>query len=171
MNDFTPNADEVLTRNAGYSLHFEHADLDIPPSRNLAVVTCMDARIDVYSALGLNIGEAHIIRNAGGLATTDDAIRSLMISQFALGTREVLVIGHTDCGMQTLAGDNGEKFLGAIERETGFRPAFELGGFDDVEANVRAMVTTVLDSPFVPHKDNVRGFVYQVEDGRLVEVS
>lgn len=162
------NVEQVLTSNAQYGLDFAHAHLAMPPSRSLAVVTCMDARIDVYSALGLNIGEAHIIRNAGGL--TGEAIRSLMISQFALGTREVLVIGHTDCGMQTIAGGAGEQFLDNIERETGSRPDFDLGAFESVEDHVRAMVQTVLDSPFVPHKDVVRGFVYQVETGKLVEV-
>ncbi|MFT2015433.1 beta-class carbonic anhydrase [Streptomyces sp. 796.1] len=157
--------DEYLTNNATYAATFS-GPLPLPPSRHVAVVACMDARLNVYAALGLKEGEAHVIRNAGG-AVTENEIRSLAISQRLLGTREIVLIHHTDCGMLTFTDD---AFRQQIEEETGIRPAWAAEAFDDVERDVRQSVRRIKASPFVPHTDQVRGFVFDVATGRLNEV-
>jgi carbonic anhydrase len=157
--------DELLAANARYAETFS-GPLPLPPSRQVAVLACMDARLDVYRALGLAEGEAHVIRNAGGVVT-DDEIRSLAISQRLLGTKEIVLVHHTDCGMLTFTD---EDLLGAIERDTGVRPAWSCESFTDLEEDVRASIQRILDSPFVPVKDSVRGFVFDVATGRLTEV-
>lgn len=160
--------DELLRNNAAYAAAFEHGELPAPPAKPVAVLTCMDARIDPHRMLGLAEGDAHVIRNAGGVAN-DDAIRSLVVSQRKLGTREVLVILHTDCGMRTFVED---EFVGELEAETGVCPAWETTAFHDaIETDVRRAVERVRSSPFLPHVDAVRGFVYEVGTGRLREVS
>ncbi|MGD0196839.1 MAG: carbonic anhydrase [Solirubrobacteraceae bacterium] len=161
------NTDELLANNADYASSFELGDLPIPPARKVAVVACMDARLNVFGALGLQEGDAHVIRNAGG-AVTDDAIRSLAISQRLLGTEEIILIHHTDCGMVTFKEDD---FKHSIETETGIRPQWAAEAFSDIEADVRQSIARIKASPFVPHKDSIRGFVYEVETGRLREVS
>ena len=138
----------------------------MPPGKQIAIVTCMDARLETGALLGLQEGDAHVIRNAGGVIT-DDAIRSLTISQRLLGTREIMLIHHTDCGMLTFTdGDLKEKILA----ETGIRPPFSLEAFSDVDADVRQSLARIKASPFIPHRDDVRGFVYEVESGNLREV-
>ena len=159
--------DELLSRNESYAAGFEKGGLGAPPARRVAVLTCMDARLDPTRFLGLQVGDAHVIRNAGGLAT-DDAIRSLAISQHLLGTDEVMVIHHSRCGMLGL--DDGE-FADRLEREAGQRPSWSAGGFEDLEEDVRESVRRIRESPFLPSTENVRGFVYEVETGRLREVS
>jgi carbonic anhydrase len=139
----------------------------MPPSSKLAVVACMDARLDVYRLLGLELGEAHVVRNAGGVVT-DDALRSLVISQRLLGTREIVLIHHTDCGMLTFRND---ALKDEITSETGIRPRFALEAFPDPDEDVRQSIARLLACPFLPHKDAIRGFVYEVETGRLREVS
>jgi carbonic anhydrase len=162
------NTDELLDNNAAYVAAFgAKADLPLPPARRTAVVACMDARINVYGALGLSEGDAHVIRNAGGVVT-DDAIRSLTISQRLLGTEEIVLIHHTGCGMLTFSD---EDFKASIEQETGIRPAWAAEAFGDLEGDVRQSIARVKASPFIPHKDSIRGFVYEVETGRLREVS
>ncbi|MDA8285785.1 MAG: carbonic anhydrase [Actinomycetota bacterium] len=158
--------DEVVANNAAYAARLAERALPAPPRRRIAVLTCMDARIDPARALGLADGDAHVIRNAGGVAT-DDALRSLVLSQRLLGTEEVMVIHHTECGMEGLADGELED---AIERETGRRPAFSFGGFDDVERDVREAVRRLQASPFLPSK-RIRGFVYDVRTGALREVA
>jgi carbonic anhydrase len=159
--------DRLLANNAAYAEAYEHGALPAPPAKPVAVLTCMDARIDPHRMLGLAEGDAHVIRNAGGVAN-DDAIRSLVVSQRKLGTREVLVILHTDCGMRTFVED---AFAEQLEAETGTRPAWQTTAFHtDIEADVRRAVARVRSSPFLPHRDAVRGFVYEVETGRLREV-
>ena len=159
--------DELLENNARYAEGFDKGDLPIPPGRGLAVVACMDARLNVPALLGIAEGDAHVIRNAGGVVT-DDAIRSLVISQRLLGTREVMLIHHTDCGMLTFRDD---EVKDAIEADTGLRPAFALEAFGDLEGDVRQSIGRVRANPFVPHKDAVRGFVYDCASGRLGEVA
>ncbi len=159
--------DELLENNARYAEDFDKGDLPIPPGRGLAVVACMDARLNVPALLGIAEGDAHVIRNAGGVVT-DDAIRSLVISQRLLGTREVMLIHHTDCGMLTFRDD---EVKDAIEADTGLRPAFALEAFGDLEGDVRQSIGRVRANPFVPHKDAVRGFVYDCASGRLGEVA
>jgi carbonic anhydrase len=159
--------DELLQNNARYAESFDKGDLPLPPARKLAIVACMDARLDVHRMLGLEEGEAHVIRNAGG-GVTDDAIRSLAISQRLLATEEIILIHHTDCGMLTFTDD---QVKGQIEAETGIRPAFALEAFASPEADVRQSMARIQASPFVVHKDRVRGFVYDVKTGRLNEVS
>ena len=159
--------DELLENNARYAEDFDKGDLPIPPGRGLAVVACMDARLNVPALLGIAEGDAHVIRNAGGVVT-DDAIRSLVISQRLLGTREVMLIHHTDCGMLTFRDD---EVKDAIEADTGLRPAFALEAFGDLEGDVRQSIARVRANPFVPHKDAVRGFVYDCASGRLGEVA
>ena len=139
----------------------------MPPARKVAVIACMDARLNVYGALGLAEGDAHVIRNAGGVVT-DDAIRSLAISQRLLGTEEIILIHHTGCGMLTFRDDD---FKDAIERDTGIRPTWSPEAFADLEGDVRQSIARIRTSPFVPNKDSVRGFIYEVETGRLREVS
>jgi carbonic anhydrase len=158
--------DELLRNNERYAKSFDKGDLPLPPARHVAVLACMDARLDVHELLGLAEGDAHVIRNAGG-AATDDAIRSLAISQRLLGTREIILIHHTDCGMLTFTDDALKR---QIEAETGLRPPFALEAFPDVDADVRQSVARIEASPFVPRRDSVRGFVYDVKSGRLREV-
>lgn len=159
--------DGLVANNQQYAASFDQADLPMPPSRQVAVVACMDARLDVYRLLGLGLGEAHVIRNAGGVVT-DDVIRSLLISQTALGTNEVALIHHTDCGMLTFKDDD---VKAQVREQTGIRPSFALEAFPDPDDDIRQSIARIDASPFVPHKDGVRGFVYEVESGRLREVS
>jgi carbonic anhydrase len=159
--------DELLDNNARYAKAFDKGHLPLPPARHVAVVACMDARLDVHELLGLDEGDAHVIRNAGG-AVTDDAVRSLAISQRLLGTREIVLIHHTDCGMLTFS-DTDLKVK--IQAEVGIRPPFALEAFTDLDEDVRQSVARVKASPFVPHREHVRGFVYDVKTGRLREVA
>ena len=159
--------DELLRNNEAYAASFEHGELPLPPGKKLAVVACMDARIDVHAILGLAPGDAHVIRNAGGVVT-DDEIRSLAISQRLLGTEEIILIHHTDCGMLTFTDD---AFKRSIQDETGLKPEWAAESFPDVDEDVRQSVARIKASPFIPHKDSLRGFVYEVESGRLREVS
>jgi carbonic anhydrase len=157
--------DEYLANNAAYAESFAE-QLPMPPSRQVAVVACMDARLDVYRILGLNPGEAHVIRNAGGVVT-DDAIRSLTISQRLLGTREIILIHHTDCGMLTFTDDAVKR---QIQDDTGIKPRFALEAFPDLDEDVRQSIARIRESPFIPNK-NIRGFVFDVGSGRLNEVT
>ena len=159
--------DELLRNNAEFASSFSNGELPMPPSRNLAVVACMDARLNVYALLGLGAGEAHVIRNAGGVVS-EDVIRSLAISQRLLGTREVVLVHHTDCGMLTFTDD---QLKADIEADTGVRPHFALEAFSDLERDIRQSIARIKASPFVPHKDAVRGFVYDVRSGALQEVA
>jgi carbonic anhydrase len=158
--------DRLLENNARYAAGFSDGDLPLPPSQKLAVVACMDARLDVHRILGLEHGDAHVIRNAGG-AVTEDVIRSLTISQRLLGTEEIILIHHTDCGMLTFTDDQVKEQIAA---DTGVRPAFALEAFSDLEEDVRQSMARIQASPFIPRKDQVRGFVYDVRTGRLEEV-
>ncbi|MET9089367.1 carbonic anhydrase [Streptomyces sp. NPDC004237] len=157
--------DELLANNARYAETFS-GPLPLPPSRQVAVVACMDARLNVYALLGLNDGEAHVIRNAGGVVTQDE-IRSLAISQRLLGTEEIILVHHTDCGMLTFTDDG---FKDAIQKETGIRPPWAAEAFTDLEADVRQSIARIKADPFVVHKDRVRGFVFDVATGKLAEV-
>ena len=159
--------DELLSNNERYAASFDKGDLPLPPARQTAVLACMDARLNVYGILGLKEGEAHVIRNAGGVVT-EDAIRSLTISQRLLGTREIILIHHTDCGMVTFTDDDVKR---QIQDELGIKPAFALEAFPDLEEDVRQSIARIKVSPFVPHTASIRGFVYQVENGRLREVT
>lgn len=158
--------DEYLENNQRYAETFV-GPLPMPPSAGVAVVACMDARLKVYDILGLSDGEAHVIRNAGG-AITDDQIRSLAISQRLLGTTEIILIHHTDCGMLTFTDD---AFKASIEKETGIRPPWAAEAFADPDQDVRQSIARIKSSPFIPHTDSVRGFVFDVATGRLREVS
>jgi len=158
--------DELLANNGRYAESSGDV-LPAPPSRHVAVVACMDARLNVYAILGLRAGEAHVIRNAGGVIT-DDEIRSLTISQRLLGTREIILIHHTDCGMLTFTDDD---FKAAIQADTGIKPEWAAEAFSDLDADVRQSVNRIKASPFIPHKDSVRGFVFDVATGKLREVS
>lgn len=160
------STDDLLKNNEEYARGFDKADLPLPPAKGVAIVACMDARLDVHKMLGLQEGDAHVIRNAGGVIT-DDEIRSLLISQRLLGTTEILLIHHTGCGMLTFTDD---EVADQIESETGVRPPFALESFPDLDGNVRASIEKIKASPFIPNKDSVRGFVYEVETGRLREV-
>ena len=157
--------DELVRANAAYAGTFDRGDLPMPPGRRLAIVTCMDARIIPSRALGLEEGDAHVIRNAGGRAR--DALRSLVISQRLLGTNEIAVIHHTDCGMLTFTD---EEFRQQIADDTGMKPEWASEAFTDLDADVRQSVARIKESPFVPKTDAVRGFIYEVESGRLREV-
>jgi carbonic anhydrase len=159
--------DEYLKNNASYAESFDKGDLPLPPSKRVAVVACMDARVMPSKILGIEEGEAHVIRNAGGVVT-DDEIRSLAISQRLLGTEEIILIHHTDCGMLTFTDDD---FKHQIEEDTGIKPAWSAESFSDLEADVRQSMARIKASPFIPRTDSVRGFVYEVETGRLREVS
>ncbi|MBV8943838.1 MAG: carbonic anhydrase [Solirubrobacterales bacterium] len=161
------STDELLSNNEAYAASFDKADLPLPPARKAAVIACMDARLNVYGALGLSEGEAHVIRNAGGVVT-DDAIRSLAISQRLLGTEEIILIHHTDCGMLTFSDD---EFKRQVEEDVGIKPEWAVESFSDLEADVRQSIARIKASPFIPRKDAVRGFVYEVETGRLREVT
>jgi carbonic anhydrase len=159
--------DDLLANNQAYAESFDKGSLPMPPGSKLAVLACMDARLNVYGILGLNEGEAHVIRNAGGVVT-DDEIRSLAISQRLLGTEEIILIHHTDCGMLTFTDD---QFKQSIQEETGIKPEWAAEAFPDLDEDVRQSIARIKASPFIPHKDAVRGFVYEVETGRLREVS
>ncbi len=157
---------ELISKNESYARSFKKGDLPLPPAKHVAVLACMDARLDVHKILGLEEGEAHVIRNAGGVAT-DDAIRSLVISQRLLGTNEIILIHHTDCGMLTFKDD---EVKGKIESEVGIRPPFALEAFTNLDADVKQSIARIQASPFIPNKTSVRGFVYDVRTGRLNEV-
>jgi carbonic anhydrase len=159
--------DELLRNNERYANSFDKGDLPMPPAKQIAIVTCMDARLSPYVMLGLSEGDAHVIRNAGGVIT-DDEIRSLMISQRLLGTREVMLIHHTDCGMLTFSD---EELREQIQQEVGIKPHFPLETFADLEEDVHQSIKRIEASPFIPHKDSVRGFIYEVETGHLREVT
>lgn len=158
--------DELLQNNEVYADSFDKGDLPVPPAKGVAVVACMDARLNVYGMLGLQEGDAHVIRNAGGVIT-DDEIRSLTISQRLLGTREIILVHHTDCGMLTFSDDEVKQ---QIQDDVGIKPHFSMEAFSDLEEDVRQSITRIQTSPFISHKDSVRGFVYEVETGRLREV-
>jgi carbonic anhydrase len=158
--------DELLESNRAFADGLAERHLDVEPARQLAIVTCMDSRLDVFAALGLAPGEAHVLRNAGGVIT-DDMIRSLAISQRRLGTREVMLIHHTDCGMEKVTDDG---FRAELEETTGVAPAFAIESFTDAAADVRQSLRRVRHSPFVPHRDAVRGFVYDVDTHQLREI-
>jgi carbonic anhydrase len=161
--------DEYLKNNEAYAAEFDRAGdrpLPLPPSKSVAVVACMDARLDVYRALGLNEGEAHVIRNAGGVVT-DDEIRSLAISQRLLGTKEIILIHHTDCGMLTFTDDG---FKQQIQDETGLKPEWAAEAFADVDEDVRQSLRRIEASPFVTKHESLRGFIFDVATGRLNEV-
>jgi len=164
---FVPNADALLANNAQYVERFRDGELPLRPARRLAIVACMDSRMDIFEMLGLAHGEAHVIRNAGGVVT-DDVIRSLVVSQRGLGTREIILLHHTNCGLQQVVGD---ALHDEIEAETGIRPQWSLESFKDPFQDVAQSIRRLQVSPFIPNKDHIRGFVYQVEDGRLVEVT
>ena len=159
--------DELLRNNEAYARSFAKGSLPLPPAKHVAVLACMDARLDVHRILGLGEGDAHVIRNAGG-AATDDAIRSIIISQRLLGTNEVILIHHTDCGMLTFKDDD---VKGQIHAETGIRPSFALEAFPDLDEDVRQSIERIKASPFVPNKSSIRGFVYNVKTGKLEEVT
>jgi carbonic anhydrase len=158
--------DELLQNAGAYQAGFDKGDLPMPPGRKVAVVACMDARLNPYGLLGLSEGDAHVIRNAGGVVT-DDAIRSLAISQRLLGTEEIILIHHTDCGMVTFSDDD---FRRQIEADTGVRPPWAAEAFPDAAGDVRQGIARIQASPFIPKKDKVRGFVYDVGTGALAEV-
>lgn len=164
---FEPSTDELLANNTAHAAAFADADRPVAPSRRLAVVTCMDSRIDVFQMLGLGNGEAHIVRNAGGVVT-DDAIRSLCLSQRVLGTREIVLVHHTDCGLQKITQDG---FTAELEADHGVAPTWPVEAFDDPAASVRRSMRRLHASPFVPHTDHLRGFVYDVTTGVLGEVT
>jgi carbonic anhydrase len=155
--------DRLVSNNEDYAASFDKGELPLPPAQKVAVVACMDARLDPARVLGLEEGDAHVIRNAGGVIT-DDEIRSLAISQNLLGTEEIVLIHHTDCGMLTFTD---EQFADQLEESTGERPDWTAQSFDDLDENVRASKRAIEESPFIPKKDSIRGFVYEVETGRL----
>jgi carbonic anhydrase len=158
-------ADDFIANNAAYASAFDKANLPLPPAKKAAILACMDARIDPAKVLGLREGDAHVIRNAGGVAS-DDALRSLIISQRLLGTEEIILIHHTGCGMETFTDDSVKE---QIFEETGIRPSFALEAFPQVDADVKQTAARIRANPFVPSK-NIRGFVYEVESGRLREI-
>jgi carbonic anhydrase len=161
-----PVTDDLLANNANYAATFDKGDLPVQPASRLAVVACMDSRLDLFALLGLGEGEAHIIRNAGGVVT-DDTIRSLTISQRLLGTEEIILIHHTDCGMLKVTED---AFRQEILEATGMRPTWATEAFTDLETDVRQSIARLKASPFIPRTDQVRGFIYEVETGKLREV-
>jgi carbonic anhydrase len=158
--------DQLIANNRALAASLPAGHLDARPSRQLAIVTCMDCRLDIFAALGLHVGEAHVVRNAGGVIT-DDAIRSLAVSQRRLGTREVMLIHHTKCGMQTLTDDG---FRAELLQATGVAPAFAIESFADIDADVRQSILRVRRSPFLAYREMVRGFVYDVDTNRLREI-
>ena len=158
--------DELLANNDRYAESFA-GPLPLPPSKHVAVVACMDARLNVYAILGLADGEAHVIRNAGGVVT-DDEIRSLTISQRLLGTQEIILIHHTDCGMLTFTDDD---FKASIQKDTGIKPEWAAEAFPELDEDVRQSIARIKASPFIPRKDSVRGFVFDVATGKLREVA
>ena len=159
--------DQLLQNNERYAESFDKGDLPLPPAKKVAVVACMDARLLPARILGLEEGDAHVIRNAGGVVT-DDEIRSLAISQRLLGTEEIILIHHTDCGMLTFTDDD---FKRSIQDDTGIKPEWAAEAFGDLDEDVRQSIARIEASPFIPRKDSIRGFVYEVETGRLREVS
>ncbi len=159
--------DELLANAERYAEGFDRGGLPMPPAKQVAVLACMDARLNPYGLLGLSEGDAHVIRNAGGVVT-DDEIRSLAISQRLLGTTEIILIHHTDCGMLTFTDDD---FRRQIQEDTGIKPEWAAEAFGDLEEDVRQSIARIKASPFIPRKDRVRGFVYDVETGRLSEVT
>ena len=159
--------DELLENASAYAQSFDKGELPLPPARGVAIVACMDARLDPQALLGLEEGDAHVIRNAGGVIT-DDEIRSLAISQRLLGTEEIMLIHHTDCGMLTFKDDDLRR---QIQDETGMKPTWAAEAFDDLEEDVRQSIARIKASPFIPRKNKVRGFVYEVETGRVREVA
>jgi carbonic anhydrase len=162
------SATDDLLRNAeSYAASFDKGDLPLPPARKVAVLACMDARVNPYGLLGLQEGDAHVIRNAGGVVT-DDEIRSLAISQRLLGTEEIILIHHTDCGMLTSTDD---EFKRSVQDDVGIKPEWAAEAFPDLDEDVRQSIARIQASPFIPRKDSVRGFVYEVESGRLREVT
>lgn len=164
-NEF-PNVPELIDRNRSYAADFHDADLQVQPTRHLAVVACMDSRIDTFAVLGLDNGEAHIIRNAGGVIT-DDVIRSLCLSQRFLGTREIVLVHHTDCGLQKV---DEAAFREELAAEIGIKPRWSLEAFSDPYADVRQSIQRLWTTPFIVHKDHIAGFVYDVTSGILHEV-
>jgi carbonic anhydrase len=161
------NTDELLRNAEAYAAGFDQGDLPLPPARKVAVLACMDARVNPYGILGLREGDAHIIRNAGGVVT-DDEIRSLAISQRLLGTEEIILVHHTDCGMLTFTDD---EFKRSVQDDVGIKPEWAAEAFPDLDEDVRQSIARIQASPFIPRKDSVRGFVYEVETGRLREVT
>jgi carbonic anhydrase len=159
--------DEFVHNAESYAEHFDKGALPLPPAKRVAIVACMDARLNPYGLLGLAEGDAHVIRNAGG-AITDDEIRSLAISQRLLGTEEIMLIHHSDCGMLTFKDDD---FRREVHADTGIRPEWAAEAFDDLDEDVRQSIARIKASPFIPKKDIVRGFVYEVETGKLREVT
>jgi carbonic anhydrase len=159
--------DELVANNQAFAHSLAAQHLDARPTRRLAIVTCMDSRLDVFAALGLRDGEAHVLRNAGGVIT-DDVIRSLAISQRQLGTREIMLIHHTDCGMQSITDDG---FRAELQKATGVAPAFAIESFTDIDADVRQSILRVRRSPFLSHRKLVRGFVYDVDTHALREIN
>lgn len=157
--------DDLVRHNTSYVARHGHVEMPTRPQLHLAVLTCMDSRLDLFGALGLNLGEAHLIRNAGGIAT-DDSIRSLLLSQRLLGTRSVMVIHHTRCGLESFDED---ELAAQLAVELGQRPPFRLGAYDDVDEDVRSTVAALQQSPFVSDTE-IRGFVFDVDDGALREV-
>jgi carbonic anhydrase len=167
MSDgFSPSVDQLVKNNARYAEHLHLEDLSVRPRRQLAIVACMDSRMDMFDMLGLDHGDAHIIRNAGGVVT-DDVIRSLVLSQRRLGTREVMLIHHTNCGLEGVSVD---VFKAELERECGIRPWWALEAFDDPFADVRQSIKRLQLSPFISHKDHISGFVYNTRTGLLEPV-
>ena len=158
--------EQLVKNNTTYAKAFDQGHLPMPPAKHVAVVACMDARLDVYRILGLTLGDAHVIRNAGGVVS-DDAVRSLVISQRLLGTREIVLIHHTDCGMLTFTDDALRR---DIQKDIGIRPPFALEAFHDAEEDVRQSIARLKASPFLEHKDKIRGFVFDVKSGALKEV-
>ncbi|TDD94837.1 beta-class carbonic anhydrase [Actinomadura rubrisoli] len=158
--------DELLRNARRYAADFDKGDLPLPPARQIAVLACMDARLNPYGLLGLSEGDAHVIRNAGGVVTADE-VRSLSISQRLLGTREIVLIHHTDCGMLTFSDD---EFRAQVLADTGIKPEWAAEAFADLDQDVRQSIARIKASPFIPHKDSVRGFVYEVKSGELREV-
>jgi carbonic anhydrase len=162
-----PTIDELVENAEAYAERFDRGDLPLPPAKRIAVVACMDARLNPYGLLGLNEGDAHVIRNAGGVIT-DDEIRSLAISQRLLGTEEIMLIHHTDCGMLTFADDD---FRRQVQDDTGIKPEWAAETFADLDEDVRQSIARIKASPFIPRKDQIRGFVYDVQSGKLREVT
>jgi carbonic anhydrase len=158
--------DELLHNSEAYAASYDNGDLALPPAKKVAVVACMDARVNPFGILGLQEGDAHVIRNAGGVVT-DDEIRSLAISQRLLGTEEIILIHHTDCGMLTFTDDD---FKRSVQDDVGIKPPWAAEAFSDLDEDVRQSIARIKASPFIPRKESVRGFVYEVETGRLREV-
>ena len=158
--------DELVKNSEAYAAGFDKGDLPLPPAKRIAIVACMDARLNPHALLGLEEGDAHVIRNAGGVIT-DDEIRSLAISQRLLGTEEIMLIHHTDCGMLTFKDDD---FRQSVEEDCGIKPAWAAEAFPDLDDDVRQSIARIEASPFIPRKESIRGFVYDVETGGLREV-